>query len=235
MSFIPPGREGWWFHLVVSTRPQWGSTGTQTGNSFPGPQLLRTSLQPITVPTCSQDPYLRDKLSVCTSYSLVQLFSCWRLIFIASQHPDNAIFSLNHKGSSQESLPIYLFATMTGFLRRIVRKLCVQDDICGSFCCFFFFKQLIYGQGASSSWVRLLKQPREKRVLLLGALMLSQESYFYPVALLTHQHRNLRTITLLHWLLSPLQQGQSSINDWFKHIFLDAWNCNRNNSSFSFQ
>lgn len=63
----------------------------------------------------------------------------------------------------------------------------------------------IYGQGASSSWVRLLEQLRENGVLLLGALMLSQESCFDPVPKLAPQHRNLRTTTLLSLtFISPL-------------------------------
>lgn len=159
VSFILPGREGWWFHLVVSTQPPWAALGHKLGTASGG----ITSTHQFSRPHRSIK-YLRDKLSVCTGQS-VHLFTCWMLIFIASQNPASVIFSLNHKGSSQEPLPIYPFATMTGFLLRMVGKFCVQDGICGSFCgLVVFFKQLLSsmakeqvlpGSDCSSSWEKI--------------------------------------------------------------------------------
>lgn len=37
-----------------------------------------------------------------------------------------------------------------------------------------------------------------------------------------------------HWLLSPHWQGQSLVNDWFKLIFLYAWDYNRSSETTHF-
>lgn len=180
--------------------------------------------------------YLRDKLSVRTRQS-VQLFICWMVIFIANQNPGSAIFSSNHKGSSQECPPIYLFARMKEFLQRIVSKFCVQDDICGSFCCFWgFFKwllssmakeQVLPGSDYSSSW--------EKTGFCCWGLWCSLKK----AALIQCPSSPLSTGTwgprpCSHWLLSPHWQGQSLVNDWFKLIFLYAWDYNRSSETTHF-
>lgn len=107
---------------------------------------------------------------------------------------------------------------------KLSEKFCVQVDNCGSFYCFFFFlitishlwprSKLFLGQTTGGAeW--------KKDLLLLGALMLSQDA-----------EPRLSTSTAV-WAPLPLLplpslcQGQNGGDDWFQLILLWAWKYNR--------
>lgn len=142
------------------------------------------------------------------------------LVFIANHNPTIAIFYLNHQGCSQESLPSYSLKWQSFYNQLSENSVCKMTFV-GPFIVWGFFKQLLSslakeqvlpGSDCSSSWEKK-KSFAAGGFEALSRKLLWSSAPAQPSAQEPEDHHPV-SLTFISW------QGQSSVNDWFKHIFL---------------